>query len=83
MRRRHRATPRLYPHEWSQDCFKFSFVIQCVFRVRVHGPRVTVVQKPTRRGSMRADPAARGPEATPQGASVSSDRRAPLEVARR
>ena len=44
--------------------------------VPVHGPRVTVVQQPTRCGSTRADPAAIGPEATQQGASVSSDRRA-------
>ena len=34
-------------------------------RVRVHGPRVTAVQRRTRRGSLRADPDARGPEATP------------------
>jgi hypothetical protein len=42
--------------------------------VRIHGPRVTVVQQRTRCGSIRADPAAIGPEGTPERASVSSDR---------
>ena len=45
-----------------------------MLRVRVHGPSVAIVQQRTRGGSMNADPADRGPEATPQGASVSSDR---------
>jgi hypothetical protein len=45
--------------------------------VRVRGPRVTVVQQRTRCGSIKADPAHIWPEATPKGASVSSDRRAP------
>src|SRR5271165_201050 len=44
--------------------------------VRVHEPRVTDVQQRTRCGSMKADPADIGPEPTPEGASVSSDRRA-------
>jgi hypothetical protein len=35
-----------------------------VIDVPVHGPRVTVVQQPTRCGSTRADPAAIGPDAT-------------------
>jgi hypothetical protein len=42
-------------------------------RVRVHGSRVTVVQRRTRCGSTEAAPAAIGPEPTSQGASVSSD----------
>jgi hypothetical protein len=42
----------------------------------VDGPRMTVVPQRTRCGSMKAQPAARGPEATPERASVSSDRRA-------
>ena len=44
--------------------------------VHVHGPRVTVVQRRTGCGGMRADSADIGPEATPVRASVSSDRRA-------
>jgi hypothetical protein len=43
--------------------------------VRVHAPKVTFVQQRTRRGRMKAGPADIGPEATPEGASVSSDRR--------
>jgi hypothetical protein len=35
-------------------------------RVRVHGPRVTVVQQRTRCGRVKADPADMGPEATPE-----------------
>ena len=42
--------------------------------VRVHGPRVTVVQQRTRSGRIRADLADIGPEVTPEGASASSDR---------
>jgi hypothetical protein len=38
--------------------------------VRVHGPRVTVVQKRTRCGRMKADPADVGTEVTSKGASV-------------
>jgi hypothetical protein len=45
-------------------------------RGRVHGLRITVVQQRTRCRSMKADQAAIGPEATTEGASVSSDRRA-------
>jgi hypothetical protein len=41
--------------------------------VPVHGPRVTVVQQRRRCGSMKVDPAVIQPEATPEGASVSSD----------
>src|SRR5262249_20578553 len=44
--------------------------------VRVHGPVMTDVHNRTRCGSMKADPTDIGPEATPEGASVSSDRRA-------
>ena len=44
--------------------------------VRVHEPKVTVVQQPPWCGGMRADPAAAGPKATTEGASVSSDRSA-------
>jgi hypothetical protein len=44
--------------------------------VRVPGPGVTAVQRRTRRGRLKAPPDARGPEATPERASVSSDRRA-------
>jgi hypothetical protein len=42
-------------------------------RSRVEGESRSAAK---RCGSMKADPAARGPEATPQGASVSSDRSA-------
>jgi transposase-like protein len=41
--------------------------------VRVHGPRVTVVQQGIRCGRMKADRADTGPEVTPEGASVLSD----------
>src|SRR5262249_32470644 len=44
--------------------------------VRVCGPKVTVVQKRKNGGSIRADPARRGPEATPVRASESLDRSA-------
>src|SRR4051812_48300386 len=44
---------------------------------------MTAVQKRTGGGSMKADPAAIGPEATPERASVSSDRRAQKEGAPR
>jgi hypothetical protein len=44
--------------------------------VTVHESKVTVVQRRTGCGGMRADSADIGPEATPVGASVSSDRRA-------
>jgi hypothetical protein len=50
--------------------------------VRVHGPRVTVVQQRTRCRSMKADPVDKGLEATSQGASVSSDRSAQGEGVR-
>jgi hypothetical protein len=36
----------------------------------VHGPKVRVVQRPTRCGSMKARPSDRGPEATPEVASM-------------
>src|SRR5262249_30200949 len=49
-------------------------VHESVETVRVHGSRVTVVQKRTKCGRIKAAPAARGPEATPERASVSSDR---------
>src|SRR5215468_11177791 len=52
-------------------------------RVRVHGPRVTVVQQRTRCGRMVADPADMGPEATPKDASVSSDDRSIREATSR
>jgi hypothetical protein len=39
-------------------------------KVRVHGPKATFLQKRTRCSSMKADPAARGPEATPEDAAV-------------
>src|SRR5262245_39036820 len=38
----------------------------------VHGPRVRTVQKRTRRGSWKADPADKRPEVNPNGAAVSS-----------
>src|SRR5438132_3345225 len=38
--------------------------------VRVHGPRVTVVQVPIGCGSIKADLAATGPQATPENASA-------------
>jgi hypothetical protein len=41
--------------------------------VRVHRPTATLVQQRTRCGSMNAGPADMGPEAAPEGASVSSD----------
>ncbi len=44
-------------------------------QVGVHGPMVTDVHDRPRCGSMKADPADIKPEATPQGASVSSDDR--------
>jgi hypothetical protein len=47
--------------------------------VRVHGLRVTVVQQGTRCSSIKADPAVRGPEATPEAASVC---RAPTRATR-
>ena len=44
--------------------------------VRVHGPKVTVVQKRYGCGSIRADLTTLRPEATPENASVLSDRSA-------
>jgi len=38
--------------------------------VRVHRPRVTLVQQRTSCGSMKTEPAAIGPEVAPEGASV-------------
>src|SRR5690349_21822855 len=38
--------------------------------VRVHGPKVTIVQKQTRCGSIKADPVDLGSEARSKGASV-------------
>jgi putative transposase len=52
----------------------FIYVYAIMILVRVHGPRVTLVQQ-RRCGSMRADPATMGPKSTPQGTSVSSVRR--------
>src|SRR6476661_2752452 len=46
------------------------------FGGRVHRPMVTCVQMRARCGSTEADPATLAPEATPEDASVSSDRRA-------
>jgi hypothetical protein len=44
--------------------------------VRIHRPRVTIVQQLTRCASIKPDPVERGPEVTPKRASVSSDRSA-------
>jgi hypothetical protein len=50
--------------------------------VRVHRPRVTIVRQPTMCGSMQADPADIGLGASPERASVSSDRSAQKNVTR-
>ena len=72
-----RRSPRLQPGllPWTSSFIPGSSSSgACASTVRDHAPRVTVVQQRTKYGSMKADPAATGPETTLEGASVSSDR---------
>jgi hypothetical protein len=69
--------------EWGRYRSHGSFGDGCFRPVLVHGPRVTIVQKRTGCGGIRADSADIGPEATPVGASVSSDRCAQPRVRRK
>ena len=63
---------RLIIEAFEQNLFVLilSNEILLEYEVRVHGPRITVVQMRARHGSIKADLAALRPEATPEGASV-------------
>ena len=63
---------RLIIEAFEQNLFVLilSNEILLEYEVRVHGPRMTVVQMRARHGSIKADLAALRPEATPEGASV-------------